>query len=71
MKLFELYKPMNVVEIAKKHGVSEQKVRHEVKKGTKIELEHTNSKAEARRIAMDHIAELIDYYDKLASCVED
>jgi hypothetical protein len=34
-------------------------------KGVKVEKEHTNCKIMARRIAMDHLAECQDYYDRL------
>lgn len=33
--------------------------------GTEHELEHTNDRAEAREIAMDHLAEDPDYYERL------
>ena len=76
MKLFELQenlpsvKTPNVNELAKKHGVSTQMIRHKIKKGTEVEFEHTKNKATAREIAMDHIAEVLDYYDKLEKYVE-
>jgi len=38
----------------------------ELKKGTKVEMEHTTSEALAKRIALDHLAELPDYYTRLA-----
>jgi hypothetical protein len=38
----------------------------ELKKGIDVEMEHTTSPAIARRIALDHLAELNDYYTKLA-----
>lgn len=34
--------------------------------GLKVELEHTTLKAIALKIALDHIAELKDYYTRLA-----
>ena len=37
----------------------------QIKKGTKIEMEHTNSKKVARRIALDHLKEHPRYYDYL------
>jgi transcriptional antiterminator len=77
MKLFELENEklpskntLNVNELAKKHGVSSQKIRYEIKKGTQVEFEHTNDKKIAREIAMDHIAEVLDYYDRLERHVE-
>jgi len=33
--------------------------------GIKVELEHTNSKKLAKEIAMDHLAEIPDYYARL------
>jgi len=41
-----------------------------LKMGTKIEMEHTDDPAEARRIAMDHLVEDSNYYKKLRECVE-
>lgn len=37
----------------------------ELKKGIKIEMEHTKNKAISKRIALDHLAELPDYYTRL------
>lgn len=37
----------------------------ELAMGTKIEMEHTKNKAIAKRIALDHLAELPDYYTRL------
>jgi hypothetical protein len=34
--------------------------------GQKVEMEHTDDPAEARKIAMDHLREMPDYYSKLA-----
>jgi len=36
-----------------------------LKKGTKVEMEHTNSKTFAKEIASDHLTEDSKYYDKL------
>lgn len=33
--------------------------------GTKIEMEHTNDRSVARRIAIDHLKEIPDYYEWL------
>ena len=38
----------------------------ELKKGIEVEKEHTTSETIARRIALDHLAEMPDYYTKLA-----
>jgi len=37
----------------------------ELKLGIKIELEHIDNKAIAKEIALDHLAELPDYYTRL------
>jgi len=37
----------------------------QLKKGTKVEMEHTTVKRIAERIAMDHLTEDPDYYIKL------
>lgn len=37
----------------------------QLRKGIKHEMEHTNSKAIAREIAMDHLKEDDEYYDHL------
>jgi hypothetical protein len=39
----------------------------ELERGTRVELEHTTSRAIAREIAMDHLAEDPLYYHKLAT----
>ena len=33
--------------------------------GIKVEMEHTKNKAVAKRITLDHLAELPDYYTRL------
>lgn len=52
--------------IAKKHGVPVTQIEAQLKKGIKVEFEHTTSKAKAKEIALDHLLELPDYYDRLA-----
>lgn len=42
----------------------------ELEKGTQIELEHTQKIDVARQIAMDHLTEQPDYYEKLEKYVE-
>jgi hypothetical protein len=51
--------------IAKKHNVSLGRVHKELNKGIKVELEHTTDKAVAQEIALDHLGEFVDYYDRL------
>lgn len=67
----ETYHPKTVEGVAKKHNVGVDLVKTELKKGTKIEKEHTDSADEARRIALDHLYERPDYYKKLSTCVEE
>jgi len=62
LKTVKTYSPE---EIAKKHGVSIDKIEHQLKKGIKVELEHTKDKKVAREIALDHLLEFPDYYDRL------
>ena len=51
---------------AKKKKITEKDVdKKELKLGTKVEMEHTKNKAIAKRIALDHLAELPDYYTRL------
>lgn len=56
---------ISVESIAKKHGVSEEKVKEKLKVGTEVEMEHTKDKKTAETIASHHLNELLDYYDKL------
>jgi hypothetical protein len=37
----------------------------QIKMGTEVEKEHTNMPAIAKRIALDHLAEIPDYYTRL------
>lgn len=43
----------------------------EIKMGIEVEQEHTDSKAIALQIAKDHLAELPDYYTRLAKMEEE
>jgi len=52
-------------DIAKKHGVSLEKIRHELDMGVKVEREHVLDDTLAAEIARDHLAELPDYYTRL------
>ena len=57
-------------EIAKKHSVSVDDIMSQLKKGIAVEKEHTTNKSEAREIALDHLWEMPDYYDKLKKVEE-
>jgi len=51
---------------AKKEKFTEKDAdKEELQKGIKVEMEHTKNKAIAKRIALDHLAELPDYYTRL------
>jgi hypothetical protein len=56
---------MSVENIAKKFKVSVGKIQAQIQKGVKIEMEHTSDKEKATEIAMDHVSEFPDYYDRL------
>lgn len=71
MEFYNMDKPplevptMSVREIAAKHGVSVAVINAQLTKGIEVELEHTTSKSVATEIALDHLMELPDYYDRL------
>lgn len=52
-------------EILRKSGVSYKELITQLSKGIKIEMEHTGDLAMAREIALDHLNEFPDYYDRL------
>lgn len=64
---------MTLKDIAKKHDKKKYKhindmVKHlesELKKGIKVEMEHTDNESKAKEIAMDHLFEDPNYYGKL------
>jgi hypothetical protein len=49
----------------KKIGDIFRKIKIQLNKGIKVEMEHTKSRVKAREIAMDHLWENPKYYDKL------
>lgn len=51
--------------IQKKHGVTSAQLRSQLLKGIEVEKEHTGDTALAREIALDHLDEFPDYYDRL------
>jgi len=51
-------------QLAKKYNVSLPEVNRQLKKGIKIEHEHTRNKQVAKKIAIDHLLERLDYYKK-------
>jgi len=52
-------------EILQKHSVSYDDLAIQLRKGIKIEQEHTGDLGLAREIALDHLNEIPDYYDRL------
>lgn len=56
---------LTLQDIAKKHNVTSQQIASQLAKGIKVEMEHTNNRKMAEEIALDHLSELPDYYDKL------
>lgn len=58
-------------DIAKKFNVSVEKIEAQIQKGINVEKEHTNDEKLAREIAMDHISEIPDYYDRLYKMEKD
>lgn len=52
-------------DLVKKHGVDYQYLLGQLHQGIKIELEHTSDPKTAKEIALDHLSERPDYYDKL------
>lgn len=56
---------LSIEQIAEKHGVSVKKITKQIKKGVKVEMEHTDDKQVALEIARDHICEFSDYYTRL------
>lgn len=49
---------------AKKVGVKDVR-KDQLRRGAKVELEHTKDPAVAKKIALDHLAEFPDYYERL------
>lgn len=59
-------KTPTVTELAEKYKTSLLAVEQQLKKGIKVEMEHTNKTSVAREIALDHLGEDLYYYVKLA-----
>lgn len=60
----------SIKDLAKKHDTTVDKIEKEIKKGVKVEKEHTSDDDIAFEIAKDHAYEDDTYYEKLANCVE-
>jgi len=57
-------------EIMRKHKISYKDLITQLSKGIKVEQEHTADIAVAREIALDHLSEFPDYYDRLERAEE-
>ena len=53
---------MSVKDIADYHNEDSEKIKREIEIGTKIEMEHSNSKKVAKELATDHVKKISDYY---------
>lgn len=52
-------------QVCDKHNVSYEFLISQLVKGIKVEQEHTGDLALAKEIALDHLNEFPDYYDRL------
>jgi GH24 family phage-related lysozyme (muramidase) len=56
--------------LAKKHKVSKEQIAKQLEMGIEVEKEHTTDSDKARKIALDHLDEVPDYYTLLKKHVE-
>jgi GH24 family phage-related lysozyme (muramidase) len=56
--------------LAKKHKVSNELIARQLEMGIEVEKEHTTDSDKARKIALDHLDEVPDYYTLLKKYVE-
>lgn len=61
----KLRKPLTIGEIAALHGVEESAIQKQLDMGIEVEKEHTDDTDVAQTIALHHLEEVADYYDKL------
>ena len=61
-----LTKTKSLKNISKKHKISIDKLKKQLKKGISVEKEHTNKASVAKKIALDHLFEDPKYYTKLS-----
>ena len=67
----ELDKPTPTInDIMDKFGVGYKYIMSQLQQGIKIELEHTSDIATAKEIALDHLGERPDYYERLKKVEE-
>jgi hypothetical protein len=68
MKSFKQFlnkRVLTVSALAKKHDVDKDYIEKQLKKGIKVEHEHTTKLKVARQIALAHLGEDPNYYKKL------
>jgi len=53
------------LKLSKKYGVTVTEIKKQLSKGIKVEHEHTKNKLVAEKIALDHLNEDLNYYNKL------
>jgi len=58
---------MSVEEIADHHGVPVEQIEQQLEIGIEVEMEHTKDPEAAKEIALDHLMEMPNYYDELAT----
>jgi hypothetical protein len=56
---------LTISDIAKKFNLTIDDIKKQLEKGVKIEKEHTPNEVKATEIAMDHLSEIPDYYNRL------
>lgn len=56
----------SIAQVAQKHGVSEDDMLDRVEAGMRVEMEHTSDMQAAMEIALDHLNEQPDYYERLS-----
>ena len=56
---------ITIKDISKKFNVPIEYVLKQLKKGISVEIEHSKDNEIAREIALDHLSEFPDYYDRL------
>ena len=57
--------------LSKKYGISINDLGDQLAKGIEVEKEHTTDPMVAAEIALDHLNELPDYYDRLEKVESD
>jgi hypothetical protein len=64
-KKFLNKKTPSVEAVASKHNKSVEYINKQLDAGIKVEMEHTSKKSIAMEIALDHLNERPDYYERL------